>query len=439
LGKNEIIMPEYTISKSFGWNGKITDKVAAVMRMFGLTLDGLRERGAGHRCTVEINPGDIVYITGPSGSGKSVLLKELEGRFAAGERVNIDDIELPADKTVIDCMEGDLLGGLKMLSRAGLNDVFCVLNQPVNLSEGEKYRFQLGKAMASGRKCVFADEFCSNLDGVTAAVTAYNVRRFAKQAGVTFTGENETEMRRCSVSKNLEVVRGCMEDYERLCHFHYRERGQGGFTAIFAIRAAKSIAGGLGTKTVGVIAYRMPSPEVELRRVAMGGIFAGLDTPTQVGLVNKNVRCISRVIIEPRFRGLGLARRLVRETMPAMGVAVIEAMAVMGRVNPFLERAGMTAYAGKTPVRCVQLVEAFSLVGIEEEMFIDPPKVQERLESLGGREAEFIELQIRDFLDSYGDGRNKAAGLGRTRYVLSRLTSRPVYYIWFNPELAFSV
>ncbi|MHC4619773.1 MAG: ATP-binding cassette domain-containing protein [Planctomycetota bacterium] len=186
MGKNKIIMPEYTISKSFGWNGKVTDRVAAVMRMFGLTLDGLRERRAGHRCTVEINHGDIVYITGPSGSGKSVLLKELEERFPAGERVNIDDIELPGDKTVIDCMEGDLLGGLKMLSRAGLNDVFCVLNQPVNLSDGEKYRFRLGKAMAVGRKYVFADEFCSNLDGVTAAVTAYNVRRFAKRAGVTF-------------------------------------------------------------------------------------------------------------------------------------------------------------------------------------------------------------------------------------------------------------
>ncbi|MHC4575024.1 MAG: hypothetical protein ACYS76_12980 [Planctomycetota bacterium] len=246
-------------------------------------------------------------------------------------------------------------------------------------------------------------------------------------------------MRRCSITKHLEIVLGSLEDYKRLSHFHYRDSRPGGFTKIFAIRPAKTIAGVFGTKTVGVITYRMPSPEVELRRVALSGIFTGLDTSTQVGLVNKNVRCISRVIIEPRFRGLGLARRLVRETMPEMGVPIIEAMAVMGRVNPFLERAGMTPYAGKTPVRCVQLIEAFSLVGIEEEMFIDPPKVQERLDSLAGRKAEFIELQIRDFLDSYGDGRNKRPGLERTRYVLSRLTTRPVYYIWFNPEIAFGV
>ncbi|HUW20324.1 MAG TPA: hypothetical protein VMW16_13580 [Sedimentisphaerales bacterium] len=246
-------------------------------------------------------------------------------------------------------------------------------------------------------------------------------------------------MRRCSIIKHLEIVAGCPEDYKRLAHLHYRDSHTGGSTAIFAIRPAKGLAGGFGIQTIGVVTYRMPSPEVELRRAALGDIFTGLDTATQVALVNKNIRCISRVIIEPRFRGLGLASRLVRETMPRFGVPIIEGMAVMGLVNPFLERAGMTAYAGKTPVRCTQLVEAFSLVGIEEEMFIDPPKVQEKLDNLGRGEAEFIEFQIRDFLDSYSESRNKPAGLERTRFVLSRLTGRPVYYIWFNPEIAFSV
>jgi len=36
-----------------------------------------------------------------------------------------------------------------------------------------------------GKKFVFADEFCSNLDRVTAAVISYNVHKFAKRTGVT--------------------------------------------------------------------------------------------------------------------------------------------------------------------------------------------------------------------------------------------------------------
>jgi ABC-type ATPase with predicted acetyltransferase domain len=41
-------------------------------------------------------------------------------------------------------------------------------------------------ALASGRKFVFADEFCSNLDRITAAVIACNIHKFAKRTGVTF-------------------------------------------------------------------------------------------------------------------------------------------------------------------------------------------------------------------------------------------------------------
>lgn len=179
-------MPTYSVTKSFGWKAKITEKVAAVVRMFGLTVERLKEGGITHHCTADIRAGDIVFITGPSGSGKSVLLKELEKSVPATDKVNLDKITLPADKTLIDCTKGDFLTGLKLLSTAGLNDIFCVLNSPANLSDGEKYRFRLAIALAKQKEFVFADEFCSNLDRITAAVISYNIKRFAKQTGVTF-------------------------------------------------------------------------------------------------------------------------------------------------------------------------------------------------------------------------------------------------------------
>jgi hypothetical protein len=43
------------------------------------------------------------------------------------------------------------------------------------------------------------------------------------------------------------------------------------------------------------------------------------------------------------------------------------------------------------------------------------------------------------FLQAYGKRREMRAGIERTRYVLSKLTGRPVYYIWFNPEKQFVV
>jgi nucleoside diphosphate kinase len=242
-------------------------------------------------------------------------------------------------------------------------------------------------------------------------------------------------VRSCSVVKKLQIVRGGFEDYKKLARFHYRDSRPGAYTAIFVIKPDK----GISKEPIGVIVYTMPSAGAELRNVATGNAFAGFDNRTRLALINKNIRCISRVIIEPRFRGLGLASRLVRETMPEMDVPIIEAMAVMGMVNPFFEKAGMKAFAAKMPVRCVKLVEAFSAVGIEEDGLIDAEGVQRRLKQLGRREGEFIESEIKHFLQSYGERRYEKTSVERTRFVLSKLTFRPVYYIWFNPKAAFSV
>ena len=187
-------MTTYSISKTFKWRGAVTDKVASVCRMFGLTLDRLTGQRFTHACRLEIDAGDIVYLTGPSGAGKSVLLAELQKAVPAGEKVNLADIPLPGDRTLIDCIsaggrlttDAELLASLRFLSVAGLNDCFCILNQPVNLSAGQQYRFRLAMALAAGKKFIFADEFCSGLDSVTAAVISYRLHRYAKRTGTTF-------------------------------------------------------------------------------------------------------------------------------------------------------------------------------------------------------------------------------------------------------------
>jgi ABC-type ATPase with predicted acetyltransferase domain len=179
-------MATYSISKTFKWRGSVTDKVASVCRMFGLTIGRLTEQRFKHSCRLEIDAGDIVYLTGPSGAGKSVLLGELQKAVPAGERINLAEIPLPADRTLIDCIDADILEGLRFLSLAGLNDCFCILNQPVNLSAGQQYRFRLAMALATGKKFVFADKFSSGLDSVTAAVISYRLQKFAKRTGTTF-------------------------------------------------------------------------------------------------------------------------------------------------------------------------------------------------------------------------------------------------------------
>jgi uncharacterized protein len=179
-------MQNFTLSKSFTWQGIITDKVKALCRMFGLTTERLTSRTVTHCCRLNIIPGDIIMIAGPSGSGKTVLLNELRNNIPPEDRISLDRIALPRDRTLIDCFDTDLITTIRLLSTAGLNDVFCLLNQPVNLSEGEQYRFRLALALSMSKPYIFADEFCSGLDRLTAATIAHKIRMYATKTSTTF-------------------------------------------------------------------------------------------------------------------------------------------------------------------------------------------------------------------------------------------------------------
>jgi hypothetical protein len=237
-------------------------------------------------------------------------------------------------------------------------------------------------------------------------------------------------MQACTVTKNILILEGTLADYKALSHFHYRECHLGPFEKIFTLK--------LNNDTVGVIVYSMPVPSLELRNVATNNYFAGLDRRSLIALVNKTIRTISRVIIEPRFRGLGLAVKLVRQTMPLMNVPMIEALAVMGRANPFFEKAGMKAYTAPLPVKCMLMKEALSLIGIDKRIAVDAQAAQQHIESLSQGKRLFIEREMKRFLAGYGKRKNMPAGLERTQFVLSKLTDRPVYYLWLNQACPFS-
>ncbi len=241
-------------------------------------------------------------------------------------------------------------------------------------------------------------------------------------------------MRKCSIINKLEIAEGGRQDYEQLSMYHYRDTNLGPYAAIYILKPTGRLALSLNKKAVGVIVYTMPPTALELRNIALSDLLGGLDKRTRLSVINKNIRTISRVIIEPRFRNLGLATTLVKETIGLLDVPIIEAMAVMGLVNPFFEKAGMTAYKAPLPVRCVQMTEAFDYVGVKKNLFIDAVKVQKKIEGLGRKETLFLEKQMRRFLASYGKRRLMPEGLERTRYILNKLTARPMYYVWFNPS-----
>jgi len=237
----------------------------------------------------------------------------------------------------------------------------------------------------------------------------------------------------CTIRKYLKIVPGTIADYKLLSRFHYRESQTGPTAAVYKIIDTHPMREQI-EPVVGVIVYSMPACAVQLRNIATQGLFTTSGSSSvNMRLINQNIRTIARVVIEPRYRALGLAYELVQKTMPLLNIPYIESLAVMGKINPFFEKAGMMKFKANEPLRSVKLKEALSAVGIEPIDLVDAERTQHKLENLNQKAKDFIEKQITNFLTAYGRRlKNTPNNLKRTQFVISRLSERPVYYLWRN-------
>ena len=175
----------FLIDKRFMTKVKRSPRILEVAEAFGIGLDD-KEFVVFDNLELEVKQGDIVYITGQSGSGKSVLLRELEAQMREREKtvVNLDHMVLE-DRPIIDQIGKNTNDAIRVLSAAGINDAYLYLRKPSELSDGQRYRFRLAKAIETGAEVWVADEFLAVLDRISAMVIAYSIQKTARAANAT--------------------------------------------------------------------------------------------------------------------------------------------------------------------------------------------------------------------------------------------------------------
>lgn len=178
-------MTTYIIDKRFKTDVERTPRVLEIAEAFGLGLDD-KEFVVFDNLPLDIEQGDVVYITGQSGSGKSTVLRELTQKMQQDGLTiaDIDDVTLQ-DKPIIDQIGKTTQEALTLLSIAGLNDAYLFIRKPSELSDGQRYRFRLAKLIESKAEVWFADEFLAVLDRTTAKVIAFNIQKTARKVGAT--------------------------------------------------------------------------------------------------------------------------------------------------------------------------------------------------------------------------------------------------------------
>lgn len=169
------------LNKSFSSRTERSERVIKVAEAFGLGLED-REFTVLDKVELNIAQGDVVYINGQSGAGKSVLLRELARELGGAGKVvaNIDGVALE-DRPIIDQLAPDSMAdAIRLLSIAGLSDAYLYIRKPSELSDGQKYRFRLAKLIEEGADVWVADEFGAVLDRVTAKIVAWNLAKVAR-------------------------------------------------------------------------------------------------------------------------------------------------------------------------------------------------------------------------------------------------------------------
>lgn len=115
----------------------------------------------------------------------------------------------------------------------------------------------------------------------------------------------------------------------------------------------------------GVLCVCLPYPSSRGRRLAFGSVYTAASVEASTHFIQRDFRTITRVVVEPRFRGAGVSKLMLREAMKHHETRFLESMAVMARFVPFFQRAGFREYDTGLSIHDCRYLGALENIGLD--------------------------------------------------------------------------
>lgn len=160
-----------------------------IMDAFGLKGDTVYSDVV-QSLSIKASNGNVILVVGASGSGKSVFLNALDPSKVLDRNLMIKRgvtrqykagwlRPLRGDIPVFEVLTEKFTPerAFIALSRVGLSEAFAFIKPFWMLSRGQQYRAMIADLLLRDEEVWLLDEFCSDLDPITAKIVAHNLRK----------------------------------------------------------------------------------------------------------------------------------------------------------------------------------------------------------------------------------------------------------------------
>lgn len=185
--ENVVYQTEFSVTRT-----EITHQIE---RAFEISLDNLTQP-IFKDLRFEISPGEILVVTGLSGTGKTTLLQLLAGKLSptSGAIFLPDNTKvgllnpISVSKPLIEVIgQKDIGKGIYWMGVVGLSEPHLYVKPFAALSAGQNYRAMLARLLIRGANLWLIGEFCENLDAANTHLLSQKISTLARKVGATVT------------------------------------------------------------------------------------------------------------------------------------------------------------------------------------------------------------------------------------------------------------
>lgn len=237
--------------------------------------------------------------------------------------------------------------------------------------------------------------------------------------------------------KDFEIIPGTLKDVWSLSKYHYQPKITAPICYIRKI-VGRGRNRSIFPDPIAIDVHKMPIERLRLRNIATNNYFLGdVSRSERAKLVCKNIRYACRIIVDPRFRQLGLAKWLIACDLDEQTVPIVETLTPIDYTNHMLTDLGFKIYYQPTPERYLRIYNAIAELGLHLHHSLLPTTLKQRIDCLDNPLHDKIIYELNRMLSQLRHKKTFTGHIDQYKYILGKFPYPQAYLIWFNPKKNF--